>query len=70
MGGLRMGWGCAACINGNPRRVHTPRRGQLWFTLSAVLLLPLFLACISALPPSDEEFYLESHCDSRWNKTH
>ena len=21
-------------------------------------------------PPSDEEFYLESHCDSRWNKTH
>lgn len=19
-------------------------------------------------PPTDEEFYLESHCDSRWNK--
>ena len=67
-GCLRMPWGCATCINGSPRRVHTPRRGQLCFTVyCAVLLFPLFLSCISSLPLW-WRVYLESHCNSRWNK--
>ena len=54
-GCLRMGWGCATCINGSPRRVHTPRRGQLCFTLyCAVLLftLPLMHLCSPPLMKS------------------
>ena len=34
-----MGWGCATGINGSPRRVHTPRRGQLGFPLSCAVVL-------------------------------